>query len=278
MKFINANMKYFKEAVDIAFETYRNEFKCVNGIGNCNKNEIEIELAKLFQNHRGILCIEGENLLGYVVYNQKWNSNGKMQCMLPFVGYGAVGKDRVKIMSMLFQTLAKQLCTEQKVNFEVKLYAHDYEIIQLFSFLQFGIICEEGICYTDKYILCNKIADTRELTKKEIIKRWNEIWGLLQNLIEHLRKSPVFYPGTEFTESVYKDYLLDNNTRLFIGEIKDRIVGVITANKDGNSFVNNQTDCYNVGDVYVVPKYRGSMVAQSMLKYVSDILRHKNMG
>lgn len=255
MKFINANMKYFKEAVDIALETYRNECKCVNGIGNCNRNEIEIELVKLFQNQRGILCIEDENLVGYVVYNQKWNRNGKVQYMLPFWGYGAVGKERVKIMSMLFQRLAERLCTEQKVSFEVKVYAHDYEIIQLFSFLQFGILCEEGIYCVDKDISCQKIADTRELTKKEIIKSWNEIWGLLQSLIEHLRKSPIFYPGTEFTESVYKDYLLDNSTRLFVGKMKDRIVGVITTNKDGNSFVNNQTDCYNVGDVYVVPKY-----------------------
>lgn len=277
MKFVNANMKYFEAAVDIAFETYSNECKYVKGIGSCNRNDISVELTELFQKQSGILCLEDEKLVGYLVYSQKWDNNGTLYCIFPFWGYGAVGKSRVKIMSMVFQALAEQLCTVPKVHFEIKVYAHDYEIIQLFSLMQFGIQCEEGLCYDNQDISCKKVADIRELTNDQISKNWNEIWQLLQSLIEHLRNSPIFYPGVEFTENVYQDYLLDDNTRIFVSEIEGSLVGVITANIEGNSFVTCQTDCCNVGDVYVVPNYRGSMVAQNMLKYLFDVLSNEGI-
>ncbi len=205
-------MKYFEEAVYIALRSYINEYKYVEEIGSCSRNEISKEMYELFQNQNGILCLENEKLIGYLVYCSKWMTNGTLWCVIPFWGYGALGQSRSKILSMLFQQLAEELCIEQKVHFEIKIYAHDLEIVQLFSFLQFGIQCEEGIRFIKQDISYNEISIIRELTNGEITKKWAEIWELLKRLIEHLHKSPVFYPGTEFTEEVYKDYLLDSNT------------------------------------------------------------------
>lgn len=74
------------------------------------------------------------------------------------------------------------------------------------------------------------------------------MWDLVYQLTEHLRKSPIFYPGEEFTEEVYKDYLLDKDTRFFIYEIKDEIIGIIDASKNGNSFITDHDNYYNVSD------------------------------
>ena len=272
MKFINVNMNYFQEALDIAVETYKNECQYVKEICGVRKDDISKELEEIFLKQNGILCFEDEKLVGYLVYQNKWYSDGIINYLFPFWGYGAVGTNRVKIMSMLFEVLAEQLCTEQKVYFTFKVYAHDQEIIQLLSFLQFGIQCEEGICNINMDVMGNELTNIRELSKNEIRKCWDDIWKLLLKLIGHLRKSPVFYPGTEFTQDVYKDYIFNKNTRLFIAEIEGEIVGIITANRDGNNFINTQTGCYNVGDVYVVPEYRGRMVAQSMLKFLCNVL------
>lgn len=184
--------------------------------------------------------MENEKLLGYLSYRKIWNRDKTEWCMIPIWGYGAVGQDRAKIISMLFQRLAEEICTNVKVHFEIKLYAHDSEIIRLFSFLQFGIQCEEGIRYIKNAIPFNTIANIRELTKEDIKKNWIEIWGLLKGLIEYLQKSLIFYSGTEFTEDVYKDFLLDNDTRVVVSEIEGELVGIITANNSGNSFINRQ--------------------------------------
>jgi len=35
-------------------------------------------------------------------------------------------------------------------------------------------------------------------------------------IYHHLRKSPIFYPGEEFTEGVYKEFFGNEGTRVFI--------------------------------------------------------------
>ena len=272
MKIINTTMDYFKEAVDLAFENYNHECSYNPAIDHCCREDISNEMAVAFQNPHGFLCLENEKLIGYLIYSHIWNNDGILWCNIPLWASCAIGQNRTKPMSMLFQRLAQELFATNKLHFEIKLYAHDTEMIQLFSFLQFGIQCEEGIRYASDVISYNTFPNVKELTKEEIIEKWDEIWGLLKNLIAHLQKSPVFYPGTEFTEEVYKDFLLENDTRLVAAQIEEQLVGIITANKGGNSFINNQADYYNVGDIYVEPKYRGSMTAQKMLAYLSDTL------
>lgn len=277
MKFVQVNMLYFEEALEIAFETYKKECKYVMGIELATKEDISRYLKVIFERQNGKLCIDDDKLVGYLVYQEQWEEDELMCYRFPLWGYGAVGKARTKIISMLFQVLAEELCTGPRTHFEIQIYAHDHEIIQLFSFLQFGIQCEEGICNC-------KVPDTnlnhvnvRELTKKEKREQWDLIWRLLKELINHLRKSPVFYPGIEFTEELYQSYLCEEDTRLFVAEVDQKIIGIISTNKGGNSFVNDQADCYNVGDIYVIPEYRGKMVAQTMLNGLFDVLAQEGV-
>ena len=169
--------------------------------------------------------------------------------------------------------MADTFRNQPKAHYEVKLYAHDEEMIRLFSFMQFGIQCEEGICSTELEIHKEKTHFIKEITKVEPKERWDKVWPLLKALMEHLRKSPVFYPGEEFTEDVYKEFFLDENTRVFVAEENDQIIGVMEANKGGNSFVTNGEDSYNVGDIFVLEEYRGDKVAQQLLQYVSDTVK-----
>ena len=214
---------------------------------------------------------------------------GKMRPIIfaiPFWGYGAAGTNRAKVLSYLFQSLADQLSTKEKVHFEVKIYAHDEETIRLFSFLQFGILCEEGCLNYPLGKLVSGEAQVsaviwqdgklqsqykvREITAEEKMNRWPEIWSILQQLILHLQKSPVFYKGEEFTEEVYQSYLMEENTKVLIAENNGRIIGILCAGKDGNSFLNNGKNWYNIGDLYVDSNYRGSGLAQLLL---SEMIR-----
>lgn len=56
-------------------------------------------------------------------------------CRIPVWGYGALGNHRETILSRLFQKVAKEVYSNKKVHFEIKLYAHDENIIRFFSLL-----------------------------------------------------------------------------------------------------------------------------------------------
>lgn len=272
MKIIKANIQYLEEAVDIAFTQYKRECEYTAAIDNCCRNIIREQMQEAFRSENGFLCLEGEKLVGYLVYHQMWKDNGTIWCMFSLWGYGAVGEKRVKILSMLFQTLADKLFGTDKVHFEIKLYAHDTEIIHLFSMLQFGIQCEEGVHCINKRTDHIPRIEIKELTAVEIQEKWDEIWRLLQRLIDHLRKSPVFYPGIEFTEEIYKEFFLEQGTRVVTAQSQGQMMGLMTACKDGNSFINSGEEYYNVGDTFVLPEHRDGRIAQEMLLKLSEIL------
>lgn len=272
MKIMNANVMYLEEAVEIAFAHYKKECKYTPILANDCKEEIAKEMTVAFQNGNGYVCVKDGKLVGYLLYDGIWNDDGKLWCNIPLWGCGAVGANRGKIISLLFQVLAEKLFEPRKLHFEIKLYAHDEELLRLFSFLQFGIQCEEAVRAICDAIEMDASVEISELSKEEISARWKELWVLLEKTIGHLQKSPVFYPGTEFTENVYKEFVLESLTRVVVAKVENQVIGVMLASKDGNSFINNYSDFYNVGDVYVEAKHRGKALAQNMLAYMSNLL------
>lgn len=286
VKIEKSNMNYLERVTELAWKNYEKECRSVPEILEAKKEDLCRELRKMFDMETILLCIDQEELVGFLGYHQLWEKCDQLFCAIPFWGYGAAGTNRAKVLSYLFQSLADQLSTKEKVHFEVKIYAHDEETIRLFSFLQFGILCEEG-CF--HYPLEKVVSDeaqvsavirqegkmqshfkVREITAEEKVDRWSEIWSILQQLINHLQKSPVFYKGEEFTEEAYQSYLMEENTKVLIAENNGRIIGILCARKDGNSFLNNGKNWYNIGDLYVESNYRGSGLAQLLL---SEMIR-----
>ena len=132
--------------------------------------------------------------------------------------------------------------------FQINLYAHDYEALALFSMMQFGYIYEQGrLEITDYPYQFNDTYTIKTLEKDEIEKRWDEIWTLTDAIIKHLKQAPVFYPGHEFTEQVYKEFFMDSETNLHIALSKDdEIIGMIESNSESDVFAFHSTKSVNV--------------------------------
>lgn len=273
MKIIKIEQEHINQVTEIAYNMYLSECKYTINITKYEKENIHKRIEDAVTDLHGYVYIEQEEVLGYHIFDESRNELNQICCMTPPWGYGAIGKHREYILSRLFQQLAKELCIKEKVHFEIKLYAHDDDIIRLFSYLQFGIQCEEGICSTDKDIIVTTKTEIRELAKQEIEKRWSEIWSLLSSLIRHLKESPVFYPGNEFTEELYKDFFMDSSTQVYIAMKNNRIIGLIESNSEQNGFIGDKNISYNVGEVYVIDEYRGQGVAQSLLNHVRNSLK-----
>ena len=189
--------KNLKEIYKIAELMCRNEILQLRMEIPINFKDLKDSIQDLIEKKNGLVCIDNEEVIGFLLYD-KWEYPNGNYVMVPFWGYGVKGKNREKIMSLLFQNLAEELTdTKIETHFNIKLYAHDEEMIRLFSFLQFGIQCEEGLRLTSSTIKMKKsiIKDEsiRELVKSEIEDRWGQIWPVFSMLVNHLKKSPVFY-------------------------------------------------------------------------------------
>lgn len=265
---------FWKDIFKISYENYKKELETFKYVSAKTFEDYTRYLNENIDGINGLVYLEDGECIGFLLYHVR-EENGERHCVIPEWGYGSAGQDSEKTISFLFQALASDVVLDKTVNFSVHLYAHDMEIQRLFSYMEFGIQAETGIC-----ILSDTDAiDTecvRELKREEIENRWTEIWNLLEQLIRHLRISPVFYPGEEFTQEIYKEFFTDVNTRVFVAEKEDEIIGVIEANADNIPLLFTEKEAANVGEVYVLPKYRGTGIAPALLRYVNQELLRSN--
>lgn len=272
MEFTYQTDRYYDAILNIAYKKYSAEVSCHSFLRPTTKQKFSDFFQKEFAKANCIAAIENDECIGYTLFSVN-NESDEKDCRIPVWGYGA---NNQKVMSRLFTNLAEQIVTDKTTNFSMRLYAHDIEIQRLFSYMQFGIISEKAVREITR-TKQKSSADVRKMEKQELIKRWDEVWLLLSNLIEHLRKSPVFYPGKKFTETIYKEFFLDKGTSVYIAEDKNSIVGLIEANPENYSLVFMDSISANVGEAYVLPQYRGTQYAQALLSSLEDDLLQKQV-
>ena len=201
---------------------------------------------------------------GGAVYYRLWEEGGQRHCAVPVYGYWAASE---KALSRLFTALAEKTAQKTTV-YHICLYAHDTEAQRLFSMLQFGTVAEKGIMRIGDAPPGGPFA-VKTLSKSEIAEDWNGLWDMTHAIVRHLQLSPVFYPGREFTEDVYREFYLDEDTHLHaVCTPEGERIGLIESNEEGCWFTGSATAA-NVGEAYVLPPYRGSGAAQSLLSYAA---------
>lgn len=270
MNITNQIDRYFDEIAEMAYEKYCEEVKRHSCLTKRTKAGFTEFFREKLQGMKGIIGLEDGNCVGFLLYSL-WEEE-KLYCGIPVWGYGTNSPKDVQVIGYLFQYLAEQVVLENPVCFSVRLYAHDEKIQKLFSLMQFGIQSEKGVRRIEKIEYTTKYK-VREIGKEELCLKWEEIWNLLAQLIAHLQKSPVFYPGYEFTEEVYREFFMESGTRVYLAEDKDKIIGLIEANPENMEYLFWNVQAVNVGEAYVEPEYRGQKAAQALLHSLDAALR-----
>lgn len=188
-------------------------------------------------------------------------------CSVPAFGYFY---DSEKTLSYLFERLFELCVGDGRCDFSVNLYAGDHTAIRLCAFMQFGIVCSTCIGRIEPTGISGKFG-LETLSGSGIAENWNRIWELTHGIVRHLQKSPVFYPGEEFTEDAYREFFIDENTSLHAARGSDGgIVGIIETNAEEAALYFPAGKSVNVGEVFVVPELRGSGLAADLLKYAGS--------
>ncbi len=216
---------------------------------------------------------DGENGEG-VLYYCLWEEDGLQFCATPVFGYYASSE---KALSKLFMQLADAVMKEGDTLFQVNLYAHDLVAQRLFAMMQFGYMSEKGVCKIEGPSADKECPyQMKTLEKAEIQKNWKEIWGMTEAIVQHLKEAPVFYPGEEFTEEVYQEFFMDADTELHVAfDRQNRMIGMVETNQEPDEMIGTQVKSVNIGEIYVLPEYRGSALAKELLKYASEYERKR---
>ena len=259
--------------IEKLYEKYMLERSNTPVLDNVSFEIFKEKVSDKLSDMKSICMDDGVNEQG-VIYYSLWNKDGIQICNIPVYGYYASSE---KTLSKLFCKLSDEVINNGDVEFQINLYAHDYEALKLFSMMQFGYAYEQGrleiIDYPHHF---NDAYTIRTLAKDEIEKLWDEIWEMTNAIIEHLRKAPVFYPGYEFTEQIYKEFFMDLETSLHIALSREnKIIGMIESNSEPELFAFQNTKSVNVGEVYVTAEYRGSSLSTDLLHYVMDYEKQK---
>lgn len=284
MDFKSLDLNLISEAANLALENYYDEQKRVDAL-YCRdyKDVLQKQLSSLFEKQLGVMAFCNSSLIGYLAFsaiNDTQIINIK-KASSPIYGYGIEkGNDRGKIISLLFQYASEELLSKSVGFFDIKVYAHDTSVLTSYVLNQFGILGTDAIKNIDCPICknCNNQYDYLEFTKEDITQSKTALLALWNELVEHLRKGPTYWPGIEFTDEVYWNYINDSDTRLFVAKDKEKIIGIMDASQDGNSFANSDANTINVGDLFVLRTYRGQNIAQELLQYVSNVLKAEGYG
>lgn len=274
MYIIKISEAHLDACLMIAKKQYLKECENVEALYEEN---YEKELIQRLKSHctkgNGIVCLDENHVCGYLIPDREIVEDKLDDITFPVWGYGVDYSNRSKIISFMFQYFAEKVMDiNSKVQFSIKIYAHDSEVLSYFSYCQFGFLCTDAIRSTSDTIYPISKVYCKELTKEEIIDKKSEILKLYRRLVEHLQHSPVFYPGKEFTNEIYMQYILCDATRMFATFDGTKIMGIMDASIDKDCFLLNSDIIYNVGDIYVEEAYRGKAVAQSLLQFVNNTL------
>lgn len=269
MIFSYSAQEYFEKIVSIAYRKYSSEAVLHPYLEIRSEGDFSAWFNEKICGAEAVIAVDNGMAAGFILY---WLDidNRNSRCYIPVWGYGA---DSTNTMDRLFQRLAERVTENGGCTFNINTYANDVKTRELLSLLQFGTICERGVRHVE-VTQTNTAYKARAIGKEELASRWKEIWLLLSKLIEHLKKSPVFYPGTEFTEEVYKGFFTDENTTVYIAEDNGKIIGIIESNTENEDLIFPSKSAVNIGEAYVIPEYRGFGVAQALLFQVeNDILK-----
>ncbi|MBZ9689626.1 GNAT family N-acetyltransferase [Clostridium estertheticum] len=283
MEFKKLDNQYLDACVNIAAGRYSEEQKAVPALYFKDyEKEIYKSVKHIFDNDTGIMAFEKGELAGYLSFGEIWEEHDNLikGISSPLCGYGiSKGYDRGKIASLLFQHASEILCKKGVGIYNITVYAHDIDVITSYVLNNFGILCTDAIRIIELPICAEPIGKYtyEELSAEEIDNKADCLLEMWHKLVEHLRMSPTYYPGEEFTDSAFLDYIHEEGTRVFVAKEQKNIIGMIDVSKDGNNFVTREEDTMNVGDLYLKPLFRGQNITQELLLYVSNTLKKEGV-
>lgn len=219
-------------------------------------------------------------LVGYLLFAGPWDGfHGTGKGVFSPLGGSAFSyeyKNREKLASMLFASVAQDFVRDGIFSCALSRYAHDEEIAKSFVFNGFGIRCMDAVREIGKNELTVMSEDVTfgELPRE----RFAEVEQLQRGLHGHLLKAPTFFPLPQGSfEAWFKEWTEKKTMRIFVAKEGDKTIGFLSIDDEGENFVTEYNAMKNICGAYFSEEYRGLGIAQSLLAFVNQTLQNEGI-
>lgn len=278
MNFETIHEKHVDKAIKLAEEAYNRERMLIEALGDRSiQGNIKESLEELFSKNCGIVAFEAGEMLGYMSFwggleNQFGNVIGSFS---PLHGNAVGGKNRGQLASLLFQKTSEEMIKKDILSYAICTYAHDIEVRESLVMNGFGIRCADGIRLIEKPL---NHSINMEFTYEELsYKDAACLLPLKNGLVKHLRKSPVYFPCKEFSETEFVELNEKRRSRFFIAKDKEDIIGYIEITKDGETFISEDMDTVHINGAFLQEGCRGKGILQSLLVHSFEKLKQEGV-
>ncbi len=276
MKIIPLEPALLPQLLDIALAAHRAEQQRVPALYPIDEEKLAGAIESLLATPCGVAAEEKGRLAGYLAFLplETRRESGVTAYSPAYANGTARWMDRTKVCSFLFTEAAERLLAQGVDRYEITTYAHDRETLFSYLWAEFGIRCTHCLRMADAPVrgIATDGCEFVELDHPARFARMGELLALWRQLADHLRQSPVFYPGREFTDETFAEYIAKPQARLFAMLQGGKLVGMMDAMPEAPFFMCDD-GVANVGDLYVIPALRGKGLAQGLLDFACRRLR-----
>ncbi|WP_040952242.1 GNAT family N-acetyltransferase [Gorillibacterium massiliense] len=285
MDFASLHEGYTEEAVRLALAACGAERRHVAALderadARDYREALTRGIRELFIHGTGVGAFEGGRMVGYLGF---WSGlNGQFGEVVgsysPLHGNAFAGEPE-KLASRLFQLAAEEMAGQGIGSYALTVYAHEAEVTRALALNGFGIRCADAIRLVDTPLSLLPQADDRWLFAELAPADAAEILPLKNKLIQHLRRSPVFFACEEEQEADFLDLCRKRQSRFFVARKAgtDAISGYMELTANGENFLTEAPDMMNICGAYLEESERGGGVFTGLLAHVLTTLKSEGV-
>lgn len=277
----NFSEEHMDEAVRLAIAEFDAEKReCPNLPRYDFEKRLRGMLSWLSNQSFGKAALHDGKLIGYLLFAGPWDGFfGNVKGVFSPLGGSAFSyayKERGKLASMLFSSVAQDFVTAGVHSCALSRYAHDDEISKSFIFNGFGIRCMDAV-QSISNITSQK--DSTDVLFEELPKeRFCDVEHLQRGLHHHLLNAPIFFPLPPCGfEAWFSEWINRETMRIFVAKSDDKIIGFISVDDNGENFITEHQSMMNINGAYFDEAYRGNGIAQNLLSYICNTLEAENI-
>lgn len=270
MEIIDLSEEHIEDARTIAVNNFEAERKTVPSLPPPGK--MPDLLYPVQKGYGSAAFIDGEMagfLCFYPFFEDAFGTTGVRGAFSPVHAHGAVGENRERIYSYLYQKTAGKLVKDKVLSHAIALYAHDEHAINSFFVNGFGMRCIDAIRPLDPI----DRVEGPGCRFFELDKKKKGILAGLNNLLcIHLGSSPCFRPVPAL---IKKEFVVEKDTedsRYFAAQTGGKIAAYMKIRETGENFITGNRYMANICGACCLPEYRGTGLYRNLLAFITEIL------
>lgn len=278
MNFKKAEPKYIDQAVELAIREYKNE--CANNnqlLVADYKNILKDLISNLFNSKYGLVAIEDEQLVGYLIFwgGIEGHFGNVKGAFSPLFGSAFSGKCRKKTATLLFQNLSEIMIKDKIFSFAICKYAHDEEIAESLVLNGFGIRCSDAIRSLANIAELN--MDTKCRYEEINYQEATILLDFKNKLLKHMNDNPIYFPYVQFTNEQFLELCKKEKNRFFVAYVMDKPIGYIEISEGAETFISEDSKMLNICGAFVDYDYRNGSIAKELLGYTMKKLANEGV-